>query len=339
MDQIFRLTPRVGFMKHLLVCSLYILLSCNQIASAQAELDKARELAKSALRLEQKEEYSEAIRLLEEAQKLDPTNDIYPYELAYVHYVLKDYKKAAGILEVVLERSSGMALLYQLLGNCYDLLKDPDRAIATYKKGLEYFPNSGPLFLELGTMELMSKNYDNALRYYEKGIELDPQFPSNYYRAAQIYCGSTERVWGLIYGELFMNIERNSERTVFVSKMLYETYKSAIVFNSDPKSLTNLHVAFCKNSEIKIDDRGQAVTNILPFGIGVYEPTFALSMIPIIMAGKVDLDNLCQTRAAFVQSYFKRGFDTLILTRKQLHKVKLVLTPPITFKLHRTDAA
>lgn len=40
-----------------------------------------------------------SIELLEEAQKLDPDRFDYPYELAYAHYLKKDYKGAIKILE------------------------------------------------------------------------------------------------------------------------------------------------------------------------------------------------------------------------------------------------
>ncbi len=47
----------------------------------------------------------------------------------------------------------------------------------------------------------------------------------------------------------------------------------------------------------------------------------------------------CCLAVDYSHSYLRLPLLTVILTRKQLHKVKLVLTPPITFKLHRTDAA
>ena len=82
----------------------------------------------------------------------------------------------------------------------------------------------------------MQKDYAKALEimqaipYYEKGIEMAPEYPSNYYRLARIYCNSENEIWGVIYGEIFMNLERNTQRTREISALLYQTYQKALVY-------------------------------------------------------------------------------------------------------------
>src|SRR5690606_10686824 len=109
----------------------------------------------------------------------------------------------------------------------------PQKAIQVYEDGLKKFPLSGKLYLERGTMELKREDLDAALKYYEMGIKVDPNFPSNYYWASRIYSYTTETVWTLIYGELFMNLERNTKRTAEISKLLYDTYVESIQIDSD----------------------------------------------------------------------------------------------------------
>ncbi len=77
-------------------------------------------------------------------------------------------------------------------------------------------------------IQLGKKDYNKALTYFEKGIEVAPNYSSNYYWCARLYCNSTEEVWGMIYGEIFMNLERNSKRTAEISKLLFDTYKKEI---------------------------------------------------------------------------------------------------------------
>ena len=138
--------------------------------------------------------------------------------------------------------------------------------------------------------------------YYEKGIELDPTFPSNYYRAALLYCGSSEEVWVMIYGELFMNLERNSERTSEISKLLYDTYASEIQFTSD----STMSVSFSKNATVNVADLKDPAKFKLPFGIGVYEPTLMLSMLS---EHAIDLNSLTD-QDAFLDAYYKNGHST-----------------------------
>lgn len=192
--------------------------------------------------------------------------------------------------------------VYQLLGNSYDNLGKSDKAIETYQEGLNLFPNSGPLYLEMGVVYLRKEEYNKALVHHEKGIKMDPQFPSNYYWATRLYCGSTEEVWGMIYGEIFMNLERNSRRTAEISKILFDTYKSEIKFISD----STFSVSFSKNSTINIDDLQGENGLKLPFGIGVYEPTLMLSTF---LEKRIDLKSLNSIRSRFVENYYKNGHD------------------------------
>ena len=285
--------------KNIKTYSLFLLVIAGQLAFGQSDKEKALEKGNKAIELEDGGKMDEAIKLLEESQKLDPDNFNYPYELAYAYYEKKDFKKATKYLEGILSYKDINDRVYQLLGNCYDNQKKGDKAIETYEEGLKKFPNSGNLYLEMGVMQLGKKDYNKALGYYEKGIEVAPKFPSNYYWAAKIYCSSTEEVWGMIYGEIFMNLERNSQRTSEISKLLYDTYKSEIKFTND----TSFSVSFSKNATMSVSDLKEMK---LPYGVGVYEPTLMMSMFS---EKTIDINSLSRIRSNFVDNYFKKEQD------------------------------
>lgn len=200
--------------------AILLVMLATQTLYAQSNKEKAHSNGQEALNQEDKGNFEEAIRLLDEAKKLNPENIYYPYELAYAWYLNKDYKTAQKLLVDVLKEKDPTNRVYELMGNCYDYLGDAAKCISTCEAGLKRYPNSGVLHLEMGNMNRVKKDYDKAMNYYEKGIELDPKFPSNYYWAAKIYCNSTEAVWGMIYGELFINLERGGKRTEEISKLL-----------------------------------------------------------------------------------------------------------------------
>ena len=60
---------------------------------------------------------------------------------------------------------------------------------------------------------------------WEKGIEIDPNYSGNYYNAAQYYFFTQDKVWGLVYGEIFVNLESYSKRTAEMKDLLLEGYK------------------------------------------------------------------------------------------------------------------
>lgn len=272
---------------------LILLLFLSGSLTAQSTEALAVQKTEEAIRLMDKGQIEESLKLLDEAGKLDPKNVDIPYEKGYAHYLAKDYEETIDLLTTLVRKKKANDLVFELLGNSYDLAGNRDKAIQTYEAGLKRLPKSGRLYLELGGMYLVTSDYDRAIGYFEKGIDVQPDFSSNYYHLAKIFLNSEEEVWGMIYGEIFMNLERNTARTAEISKLLYDTYKSEIRFTSD----TSFTVSFSKNSVINLSSGKLAI----PYGIGVYEPTLMMSMLN---EKAIDLNSLDRIRTAFIENYF-----------------------------------
>ena len=272
------------------------------LAYGQSDKEKAQLLGETAIKLMDEGKIEESMQLLEQAQKLDSTRFDYPYEIALAHYQLNDYNATIEILEKISGYNDITDHYYQLLGNSYDNIKNTDKAVETYQAGLKKFPESGRLYLELGIIQMSKKEYTKAVNYFEKGIEVEPSFPSNYYWAAKFYCSSTEKVWGMIYGEIFMNLERNSKRTAEISKLLFDTYKSSITISS--KSSMSIH--FCHQMVMNADVLKDTSKMKLPFCMA-YEMTTLTSMA---FEKKIDINSLDNIRDNFLSAYFKNGYNT-----------------------------
>lgn len=265
------------------------------VAQAQADRDTADARYKAAIALMEDGKPAAAIPLLEEAIKLNPNEWAYNYEIAYSKYMQAEYNAAVDILKKLIKRKDINSRVYQLLGNAYDLSGKRDKALDAYEKGLKAFPGAGNLYLERGVMEVNVKDYTKAIGYFEKGIEVDPMFPSNYYWASKIFLSTQEEVWGMVYGEIFLNLERGSKRTDEISKQLYLTYKGEIQFKDD----TLVTVSFCRQNAMAVSPDGKFN---LPFGITVYEPVLLMSL-----AGEkfISLPSLNRIRTRFVENYQK----------------------------------
>jgi tetratricopeptide (TPR) repeat protein len=281
--------------------SVLAVIAISTYAFSQADdQTKARELGMKAIKEMDRGNIEKSIKLLEQAEELDPENVDYPYEIAYAHYLSQNYKEVIEILNRLVKNPKANDRVHQMLGNAYDMDGKPDKAIEVYDHGLSLFPNSGELHLERGAMELKKDQYDNALKYFEKGIKADPMFPSNYYWATSLYLDSTEKVWGMLYGEIFMNLERNSQRTPEISKMLYDTYKSQIEFSSGMSFSVNF------SQKISISSISDVEKLKLPFEIAVYEPTIGLS---IVGENNIDINSLHRIRTNFLNMYYKSGHN------------------------------
>jgi tetratricopeptide (TPR) repeat protein len=283
-----------------LIITLFVIINTASII-AQTDKDKAYDLGMKAITEMENGNISESIKLLEKCKKLDPTNMNYPYEIAFANYLDKDYKSAIKILKKLTKHEDANDRVWQMLGNSYDLNKEPEKAIKSYDEGIENFPNSGKLYLERANMEAYKENFQGAIDFYEKGIQVEPMFPSNYFNAATIFLNSKNKVWGMIYGEIFMNLERNSKRTATMSSILYESYKNNITYISD----TSMTVNFCEEIMMNVNEMSDPSKFKMPFSM-VYEPTLLMS---IAFTDSIDINSLDEIRSDFIENYFSLGHD------------------------------
>ncbi|MEM6380783.1 MAG: hypothetical protein AAF705_21560, partial [Bacteroidota bacterium] len=170
------------------------------------------------------------------------------------------------------------------------------KAIKTYQEGLAIFPNAGNLYLEIGNVYGFEEDFDQAIKSYEEGIRVDPMYPSNYFRLADLFLRSTNKVPGLIYGELFMNIERTTDRTMQMSELLFSTYQNAININGDSMSID-----FCEII-LSIEDLSNTDEFKLPF-CAHYGKNMSLA-VAFAKEEEIDLQSLAEIRSQFIDLYF-----------------------------------
>ncbi|THF53351.1 hypothetical protein E6C50_03880 [Flavobacterium supellecticarium] len=295
-------------MKHyfIIICTL---LSLTVFSQSQNELAKTK--AREAIKLMDKGEIDASISMLEECQKMDPKDYTYPYEIAYAYMLKKEYQKAISILNKTKKYKNCNSQVYQMSGNCYSYLDQPEKAIKEYDAGIKIFPNAGNLYLEKGNVFLIQEKYDEACANYINGLEADPMFPSNYYRLAKIFMSSNQKLSGLIYGEIFMNLERTTKRASEMSELLYKTYQNTITINND-----STRVDFCK-IVMSVDEIKDGKFK-MPF-CGMFGKNFMLGMDG---QKELNLKSLSKMRIGFLQNYFMEDYkeypNVLFAYQKQL---------------------
>ena len=228
-------------MKKWLLLIVFLWASALMAAQSSNDRQKALEYGKQAIYLMDKEQkYGEALKLLKKAAKLDPDNIAYQYEIAYAYYVQKNYGKVISILKKVVKNDRADEKYIRLLGAAYDLDGKFKEAEKLYRKGIDRFPFAGELYLEMGGLEYRRGRTDIAVNYWEQGIRRDPTFTTNYYWATKMYLNSNEMLWGLLYGELFLNLEQNSIRAAEVGKMMHHSLTEALTFVNEEKGNVTL---------------------------------------------------------------------------------------------------
>lgn len=203
-----------------LLFSLLLLLPALQYAQSEAQT-----YFQTATKHAEKGEYKDASKYFKKAHKADKQNDEYRYQLALSYYRQSKFEDAIEYLQTIIQQPQEKIEYYRLLANAHDLNGDYTQSVKILKKALKQFPTEAELYFDWGVIELLREKPQAALDRWEQGIKTDPNYPDNYYWAAKTYATSNEPLWTLLYGEMFMNIERNGgDRFNEIAKLVLNTY-------------------------------------------------------------------------------------------------------------------
>lgn len=191
--------------------------------------ENVRETAQTFMR---NGDFDNAILVLNRAYQQDKNNIDLQKDLTLAYYYKRDYAKALELVKPMLDRDDADVMSFQIAGNVYKALEEAKDAEKMYKKAIKKFPKSGPLYSEYGELLWAQKDYA-AIDLWEKGIKEDPAYSGNYYNAALYYFYTKDKVWSLIYGEIFLNMESLTDRSAAMKQLLYDGYKQKLFADAD----------------------------------------------------------------------------------------------------------
>ena len=202
--------------------SLFI---CVFLFFSSAFSQSAVELQSTARSFMQQGDYPNAVLVLNRALQMEPDNFEVIKDLSLSYYMQRNNAKALDVITPLLERADADDQCYQIAGNIYKQLGQPNESEKLYCRGIKKFPGSGAMYNELG--ELLEAQRDHtSIKQWEKGIEVDPDFPKNYYNACKYYFLTTDKIWSVLYGEIFLNMEPLSSRTTEIKNIILDRYKN-----------------------------------------------------------------------------------------------------------------
>lgn len=219
-----------------------------------ADIDRMQENAHAYLG---RGDYSNAIMMFSQAIRMAPSDVSLRRDLAYTYFLSGDLKKAKEVIDPVAGSDAADEQTYQVASAIEQSLGSTAKAKRLINEGLKKFPASGLLFNSKGNLFNRDGKSKDALEAYNAGIKAEPSYPMNYYNAAKIYMQQGEAIWPLLFGEIYVNLEPTSPRTIEMKKMLMDAYR--VLFspgkddrlpsfngNSDPNAKTahNFQEAF-----------------------------------------------------------------------------------------------
>lgn len=229
-------------MKQLFAAALLTAISTFSFAQ-----NDANSLRESARKLMLSGDLATAISNLNKAIQIEGNNIELKKDLALAYYYDKNYKKALDVIEPVMKSDDGDVASYQLAGTIYKTMQDVKSAEKVYQEGLRLFPRVGSLYSEYGELLDIIQKPREAIAMWEKGMEVAPSYGNNYYNAAIYYYKQPyDKIYAILYGEIYSNMESMNPKTLTVKKMVLDTYKDLFSGTTLQSSINDSKNAFAK---------------------------------------------------------------------------------------------
>ena len=244
--------------KYLFVFLGFLFTSVSMVAQSE----DAKTLHENARTFMRQGDFNNAIIILTRALQMDKNNIEMQKDLAMSYYYKRDYGKALDEVKILMDRDDADVVAFQIAGNVYKALEEVKEADKVYRRGLKKFPASGALYSEYGEL-LWEKKDLSAIEQWETGIRVDPSYSGNYYNAARYYFYTKDKIWALIYGEIFVNMESLSDRGTAMKQLLLQAYKEKLFADADlmagqEKNKNEFAKAFleCMSKQSSLANRG-----------------------------------------------------------------------------------
>ena len=242
-----------------------------------------------------------SLKLLNKSKRLDPKNYKYEYERGYAYYLGGDIDKAIHIFNNVLTYELISDKCHYMLAHFYTEKGDTSLAISTLKDGLMIFPRSGKIKNALG---ILSIDDSQALEYFESGIKDDPSFAANYYYACKALQQSPYSLKRALYGEIFMNYERNSERTKEISKIVFDSYARSIDYSDSSFVILNFGAYMMRELPGPIDSIDIPIASAIGY---IFFET--LDSIFLRKIGAMNIGTMIKIKTEFIREWHYNRFD------------------------------
>jgi tetratricopeptide (TPR) repeat protein len=258
--------------------SLFLILTVGLLVKSQ----DAYELHETGMKFLVQGDFDNAVLVLKRSVEKEPANTTYVKDLAYAYFLKGDAPSAKSTISPLVDKDNADERVYVLAGNILELGRELKDAEKMYKKGIKRFEKSGPLYNALGELLWNQQDY-SAIKQWEKGIENDPEYAGNYYHACRHYFltnSAEDKIWAVLYGEVFVNMESFSTRTVEVKSIIRDSYKRLF-----------------QDSKLFKDARPESFT-------GSYLTTLGKNLGAVSLG--VDTESLLNLRTRFVLDWFQK---------------------------------
>ncbi|MEO6219452.1 MAG: tetratricopeptide repeat protein [Ginsengibacter sp.] len=155
------------------------------IAKNDKDAESAYTLGRTYLELENEQN---AIPQFKKAITIEPSRNVWMYELGLIHYNQNDFKNALKYFNMAADAGYTKANdFYENYGFAQVYTGDAQNGVKTLTEVLNKKPNNKELLNNIANAMYETKRYDDALVYFQKLLELNPKDASSLFMAGMVF--------------------------------------------------------------------------------------------------------------------------------------------------------
>lgn len=215
-------------MNMLRVLAVIIFLTSGGLAIAQTPTFSSPETAllyKSAREAMSRGAVKQALILYQQVAQREPNQPIFQRDLAQAYLLAGNKATALELVTTLIDQKIADETSYQIAASALLQTGERKKARKMIDAGLKQYKNSGLLYQELGKYHESVGEQEYALDAWIHGINAEPNYFLNYYSACRLYAQSNRPIWAILYGEIFINLERETARSYETRAMVFDSYK------------------------------------------------------------------------------------------------------------------
>ena len=153
---------------------------------SRARVESMNKMNEGVLAAQQKR-LVDAVKLLESAGAIDPSNDQVFWNMAIVHMELRKFERARDDLQKAITANPESAGYQEKMGTILRELEDWDGAKKAFTKAIELEPGLFKAYYKLAQVDEQMDDQQSALQHYTEAVKRGPRFLEAYSALGRLY--------------------------------------------------------------------------------------------------------------------------------------------------------
>lgn len=233
----------LSYFKNYVMKKTFILIGFILFANVLFGQSKVDSLVEAGVKRNDIGDFKAAIKLYEEALKIDSNSALANSEIAMTYMYINEFEKSIAHCDIVINQNDQyLVQAYVTKGSCLDCMGKTKESIAVLENGIEQFGNHYLLCYNLGLDYYKIKNYDKAIIAFQAAIKSKPDHAGSHMALGCVMADLNKKAQCFLCLNYFLLLEPNTLRSKAVYDLMQRQFFGNVKKKKDEAKQVNINV-------------------------------------------------------------------------------------------------